>query len=212
MSRGQAAAANRPAGETQRCGKTVTQFLETQGAFEWMAGVARLTSTRGWSFEERRCLTPGKAGYFHQNYRPSGLRQGTTQPPRSRLVHWGQIRVYNSRYNPASAPNTLNGGPYSGNKWLAAPPLVNSSLKIFNELASPRTARRSRDRKWLISIHFGNYRLNARADIIIRGLILGGGSPLRQSHSPGSLPANTRSPRGHPPETARLDAGVKLVH
>lgn len=105
------------------------------------------------------------------------------------VVYSGQIRVYNSRYNPASAPNTLNRAliqALSGSS--AACKFV---IEDFNELASPRMARRSRDRKWLISIHFGNYRLNARADIIIRGPILCGDSLLRQSHSPGSLPPRT---------------------
>lgn len=80
-------------------------------------------------------------------------------------------------------------------------------IEDFNELASPRLARRSRDRKWLISIHFGNYRLNARADIIIRGLILGGDSLLRQKSLTWFTPSKTRSPRGHPP---RLPVSVPV--
>lgn len=59
MSRREAEAANM-AKEKQRGGKTVTQFLETGGAFEWMAGerpfnIYERLLIRG----ERRRLTPG---------------------------------------------------------------------------------------------------------------------------------------------------------
>lgn len=215
--------------EKQRGGKTVTQFPETQGAFVF-------TSTRGGSLEERWRLAPGgeRGGcvsprsaarqWRSHNTAEEGndwsrrlrQRKGALRTTRQRassftsrqltLVYSGQIRVYNSRYNPASAPNTLNGAliqALSGSS--AACKFV---IEDFNELASPRMARRSRDRKWLISIHFGNYRLNARADIIIRGPILCGDSLLRQSHSPGSLPFTA----GSPSAAARLGAGVKLVH
>lgn len=212
--------------EKRRGGKTVTQFLETQGAFEWTAG------ERPFHIDERRLIRGKAASGTRRGTRrrrrlsssasfyvaPPGSSTSTIPPkreatcrivcgkereprerrdserPRSRLGNWrvysAQIKVYNSRYNPASAPNTLNGALIQA---LSGSSVVcKFVIEDFNELASPRMARRSRDRKWLISIHFGNYRLNARADIIIRGPILSGDSLLRQSNSPGLLPLRTR--------------------
>lgn len=128
----------------------------------------------------------------------SGRKQRSSERPRSRLGNW---RSYTGGRLGFITAGIIRRALQTHLTWALIQALSGSAaackfvIEDFNELASPRVARRSRDRKWLISIHFGNYRLNARADIIIRRLILGGFSLLRQSHSPGSLP-RTRVHRG----------------
>lgn len=126
-----------------------------------------------------------------------GRKRRSSERPRSRLGNW---RSYTGGRLGFITAGIIRRALQTHLTWALIQALSGSAackfvIEDFNELASPRVARRSRDRKWLISIHFGNYRLNARADIIIRRLILGGFSLLRQSHSPGSLP-RTRVHRG----------------